>query len=626
MRNRFRWTKVAQNLVEQEEGRKMAFKISLVTVEPIVFFFLTAYRLNMVSLPQLLLENICKRKYGNTTKCAMMENGYFQSEYDAIQQQSAMWVSACVGLMAAIVICTVPTIAAISEVIGKRKALFMCPASLIFQNVFFLLIISSGLAFPTWLLILPNIIPALFGSVNGLFLLSFAYVSLITSEEERRMRITLVEAVTFLAVFVSTISSGLVIEKFGYMGTYVFNIVLQVLSLLYLVFLVKPVAEFKESRADNLIEDEICESATENGVKTTGFTEKSDKEEPPSFPNSYEIKSSREESIFETTTTTDAEKDGLVAISDSLDKDQLIIDATTTTTDAEKEGLVAISDGSNKDQLIIEETTTTTDAEKEGAVNGIDMANNGERKQLLQHSLTHQYANKSLKKEMKKALNPVANFKATISALRHLQHKKVSIPLLVAFYICCSVFFGEASIMIFYLKSHPFFMGARSIGFYLAFLSALVSVVGLTLFNLLLQKFLKISETSIIVLCTICGILYQILLGVSNSTIMLYSIQILNAMFSLSVPTVRSFISKMVEPEAVSTVLGVMSMVETLSMLTGSIVLPFSYAALLPVYNGAAFFVLAAILLVNLGITSFCAHHFSKTMTEAKKTDGKEDS
>ncbi len=540
----------------------MDLKMCLITVEPIVLFFQISFHLNMVTLPQLLLENICVRKYSNATKCALMETGYFQHEYDAIQQQSAMWVSACIGLMAAIVLCTLPTIAAVSDVVGKRKTLFICPISQILQNVLLILIVSTGKDFSTWLLLLPNIVLGAFGSVNGLLVLAFAYVSLITSEAERRIRMTFVEAVCYLGIFAATLSSGLVIERFGYIGTYVLNIILQVLSLMYLMLVLKPVAELNNNVAGSPIEKTFCECSAGKEVEISELVTEKDLLSP---------------------------NDGLPPI--ETDKQASLIDI------ADKEGLVSVGDT----QITSEGCKDNEERQKSPLMN-----KQPSRKQIS-------------RVEIKQALNPCANLKATVSALKKLNHRKISISLLIAFFICSVVFFGEASTIVFYLKTKPFYLGAKEVGFYLAYQNVVIGVIGLAFLNWIFQRFFKIRETYLMVVCTVSGIIYQISLGVANSTKMLYSIQILNAMFAMNLPTVRSFISKMADPESVGTVMGALCLAEALSMLTGSLVLPNSYAGLLPFYNGAAFFVLAAILLVTLAITSFCAYQLSKSKKKAEE-------
>ena len=128
-------------------------------------------------------------------------------------------------------------------------------------------------------------------------------------------------------------------------------------------------------------------------------------------------------------------------------------------------------------------------------------------------------------------------------------------------------------------------------------------------------------DTTLLVLATVAGVPYEILLGIATSAVMLYGIQILLAVWVLIMSTIRSFISKMAEPKSMGTVMGAISMIESLAALISSLVTPMVYAGLLPLHSGAAFFLLAAALLVTLVITLFCAHSFSKSATQAKQAE-----
>ncbi len=225
--------------------------------------------------------------------------------------------------------------------------------------------------------------------------------------------------------------------------------------------------------------------------------------------------------------------------------------------------------------------------------------------------------------ELRSVLNPITNFKAMIFALRKLRHRAISLCLLLAFSLSSIVFYGEMSIIIFYLKSKPFYLRPRSVGFFLAYQSALVGIVGLVAFNWVLQKCFKLTDISISVLSITAAIFYQVLLGLSSSTSMLCGIQILQAICALNVPNIRSFISKMADPDLIGTTMGAVCLTETFSIFTTNMVIPFTYAGLLSLYRGAPFFLLAAIMFVTLIITSCCAYNFKKSIMKDQQFEEK---
>ncbi len=635
-------------------GMKIPFRISLITVEPVVFFYMTTSTLNIVCLPQLLLDNICLRTYSNATKCAAMGTGSFQAEYENIQQSSAMWFSASVGLVTSIVLFTIPTIGAVSDVIGRRTALIASPIALILQNAFLIAIVSSGSAFPTWLLLLPDIIPALFGGLSGVYVLANAYISLITSDDERSMRMTLVEAVLLLAMFASTMVSGFIIEQFGYIGAYVLNIILQVLSFLYAVLILKPVAKFNESRVGNRKggtqrgisggRETAVAGLAVGGISETGrgsvlhidpqtntaifgvdVKSEGGKLVSTDSPCSKKIIDSENKNSTSSTKPEDkpllnvieSEKDNLTpidAIPSRNDFDSEIRQLTSSKASLETEAIPV------KPKAIIDDISSS-DNEKENLMPVQDKKVIANRNSPVCESSPHTGDVKMSINEIRKVLNPLKNVKAMISAVRKLKHRKVSLLLLLVLCLCTFAYTGEESIMIFFLKSKPFYMSARDVGFFLAYQSALLGILGLVVFNWLLQKVLKMRDTTLLVLATVAGVPCEILLGIATSAVMLYGIQILLAVLVLSIPTIRSFLTKMAEPESVGTVLGAISMVETLAALISNLVTPMAYAGLLSLYSGAAFFLLAAVLIVALGITLFCAHSFGKSTMQSNQAE-----
>ncbi len=549
------------------------FKIlTVVTVEPVIFCSVISFYLGMVAMPQLLLQNICIQKY-DAAKCTAMEKGQFKAEYKEVRQHSAMWTSASIGVVTTIVICTLPTLGAISDIIGKRNALFLSPISLILQNLVLIAVVSSGLNFATWLLLLPEVIPALVGTISGLYVFVSAYVSLITSEEERRMRMTLMDAVALFAAFTSSLSSGLVIERFGFMGIFVLNIILQVLALLDIVFLVKPVSEVNKWKADHKKAEMALKSAAvedEDGVKDVDATEKEALNQLDLNTNEIEMKLLVEKSV--------------------------VNDAKSTEASAKA--------GSDDARM----------------KNGHDITDDGDCHANEKGSLTTQKSGErvSWMKQLKKVSNPVANFKAMITALKGLKNRRLCISLMIVQSLTTLSFVGAPSILVYYLKSPPYFLSARSVGFFLAYKSAVLGVLGLVLFNWILQKFFKLKDVALLLIAAVFCVIYHILLGVASSTVMLYCIQALHAICILSVPTIRSFITKMVDPASVGTVIGALCMVETFAALIGGMGTPATYAGLLPLYNGAVFFLLAAVMLVSVVIIAVCAKQFPQTVREVE--------
>ena len=216
------------------------FTLSKITVEPFMFLCMKAFFLSFVTLPQIILDNVCLRKH-NETMCKAMFTGAFKQEFDVVQEESTLWFGGLLVIATFITILTLPFVGTMSDQFGRYPAMFLSPVSQLVQTLAFIVIVFNGLRFPTWLLLLAGPIPGLVGDISGLYVLTGSYISDITNEKNRTLRITLLEASGMVAGLSATVSSGFIIEGFGYIAIFVTDIGLLILALLYLIFCVKPV-------------------------------------------------------------------------------------------------------------------------------------------------------------------------------------------------------------------------------------------------------------------------------------------------------------------------------------------------------------------------------------------------
>ena len=232
-----------------KEDKMVRLAISKLTVEPFLFLCMYACFLTWVTVPQLILDSICLRKH-NQTRCAAMFIGAYKADYDIVQEQATLWFGGFLVVVTFIAVLALPFVGTISDRFGRCAAMFLTPVCQLLQALALFGILLNGLKFPTWALLLPGLVPAFVGDVSGLYVLTSSYISDITSEKTRTLRITLLDSVVLVAGLIATLCSGFIIEEFGYAGIYVTNIVSLILALTYLLFCVAPVnhKEDKSSR------------------------------------------------------------------------------------------------------------------------------------------------------------------------------------------------------------------------------------------------------------------------------------------------------------------------------------------------------------------------------------------
>jgi MFS family permease len=145
-----------------------------------------------------------------------------------------------------------------------RKFLIVLPLiGYVFYNVWFLINVIFYDFFPVeWLML--EVIQFWFGGFMCLFLGLYSYVSDISAENVRTVRIAIVDFVFFSGMAIGSGISGKIFVKFGYIAIYSIGGVLQVLAILYAVFFVK---ESKLIRAEMGL-DKTAEVDSETVSKT----------------------------------------------------------------------------------------------------------------------------------------------------------------------------------------------------------------------------------------------------------------------------------------------------------------------------------------------------------------------
>ena len=530
----------------------MSWKFPPVTVEPVVFLGMLAFSLNMVAMPQMILHNVCLKKH-NETKCAAMYTGSFKKEYDTVQEISTLWIGALLVGMALVTALFLPFMAALSDEFGRRKMMSLSPLSQLFQSIVIALILSTGLAFPTWLMVLAALLSCLVGDFGGLYVFTYSYIADITSEKTITLRINILESAAILAGFVATLSSGYIIERFGYIGIYIACILTDIVGLLYIIFVLKPVdrgsiennqketytdwkMEGKEKKKNNeadLVIERLQEHCCENKVE----------------------KAKEEENTSEKRKAND-----------------------------EKERNEAICVIKNKE--FQHQVGSGRTSHLRSPVN--DQVDNLRRTGLFGRLCI-----------LLKRSNPVSNIKRVLWILKF--HSQLKNGLVLFFLMVCgaATYSGELAVIVLFLKNRPFYMDPVHIGYFLAFKSAGLAILGLIGINYLLTRCLKLDDYTILLLTASAYTVYCVLLGFATSTLMLYLIQAMNAISTLYVSTIRAMISKLAPPSAAGLLFSAILIVEALSILIGSMVAPLVYYAVVSTHPGSVFFITASFMFTS---------------------------
>ena len=215
----------------------MVFKIPFIICEPFLFLYVASFSLNDITLPQLLLEIVCKRSF-NSTVCVDIKLPVYKNAQDLVQKESALWITAFGSLRSGLCVLTIPFLGPFIDAIGSRKAMFIQPIVLGVCCILYLVFTNLKRTFHPGLLLIAAPITALGGDIWGAFLVSCAYITEITPEKSRTLRLTFLDAFYCLAVGIFAFVSGYILLRFGYTGMYAISLILAILNLIYIRFFV----------------------------------------------------------------------------------------------------------------------------------------------------------------------------------------------------------------------------------------------------------------------------------------------------------------------------------------------------------------------------------------------------
>ena len=611
------------------------------------------FYLSNVSSPQLILENIC-RTYNNDTICQAMFAGSFRRDYNKIQNEAAIWIGGYKVIANIVTLFALPTVATLSDVFGRHRAMFLIPLALAVRGSIMLCIVNKGMPFSTWWLLLVGPTTGLVGGVGGLFVFTITYVSDITPNEERTLRITLIDASAVFAAFTAMLTSGFIIEKVGYFWIFVAIICLATLALLDWLFLIKPdkinlqstskkLVAFKIVSMHTFIEPSLVSSSvySENKISDLKTPQRSVKFSKETLGEPKNLRKSMEEKLnsLEQDNKTCVSEDGLLEVVSCVFeteyevhyKDALADNGKLAQDDLNAESLKKQMQTHAEDrnavsylEVVLAHTynRSGTGSSCTTAIQGtcshpnIKAANiNSEGvsdRKMISSSNGNKMDRRLAWRRIQQAANPFRNFARICEAVKGTANIKFEMILLLVMALTQISNVGESNLIVIFLRNHPFYLSPKKVGFLLAFQYGALAVIGLIIFNVILQRLFHIDDLVMVLVSSALSIVYFLLMAMAKSTTMLYINQILHAFCTLNIPAIRAFLSKMSKPSSVGTIMGLVTMVETLSSVIACFAAPVTYSKLAEISPGSVFFVFALLMLITTIITAILNNKYPK--------------
>lgn len=227
-----------------EKTRRM---ISLITVEPILACYVMPSVLSALASQNLYIEKACRvnLRFPHHVCDALTrrETSNYTAEEEAVQQLVASVTGWKTVLQSFLPCWILVFLGAYSDRVGQRKFCMLLPIvgefltsiGLIFNTYFFYQLPLEVAA------VTEAIFPALTGGWFTMFMGVFSYIADVTTEEQRTLRIGVVNLFYSVGVPVGAALSGIVVRKMGLYGAFIISATLYVLSFMYGFWRIKEV-------------------------------------------------------------------------------------------------------------------------------------------------------------------------------------------------------------------------------------------------------------------------------------------------------------------------------------------------------------------------------------------------
>ncbi|CAH2040645.1 unnamed protein product, partial [Iphiclides podalirius] len=227
--------------------QKAKHMLSLITVEPILACYVMPSVLSALATQNLYLEKACRvnLRFEHHICDALTKR---QTENYTMEEEAVQTLVASVAGWKTVLQSFLPCgilifLGAYSDRVGQRKFCMLLPiigeflTSIgLIVNTFFFYQLPVEVAAVT-----EAIFPALTGGWFTMFMGIFSYIAEVTTEEQRTLRIGIVNLFYSLGVPVGAALSGILVRKIGLYGVFSLSATLYILSFLYGLFRIKEV-------------------------------------------------------------------------------------------------------------------------------------------------------------------------------------------------------------------------------------------------------------------------------------------------------------------------------------------------------------------------------------------------
>ncbi|KAL0969697.1 hypothetical protein UPYG_G00231030 [Umbra pygmaea] len=207
---------------------------SFVTVEPVMFLYMTSAFIMAPASQQLIITKVCYELFKDLDICS--KPTHHQDEDEQIQDRSSYFLLLYISITSLVSIPPAMLLGSWSDRSSRKVVMLLpCLASLVSGGVFITMSQLDDMSV-YWSLAAGGV-TGLSGGYVSVFLSSFSYLADVTAglESDRTLRMAVAEAMIFVGGTVGFLLGGFLIQEFGLTSAFVAFCSCQVLSVLYIL-------------------------------------------------------------------------------------------------------------------------------------------------------------------------------------------------------------------------------------------------------------------------------------------------------------------------------------------------------------------------------------------------------
>ena len=201
--------------------------------------------------------------------------------------------------------------------------------------------------------------------------------------------------------------------------------------------------------------------------------------------------------------------------------------------------------------------------------------------------------------------NPIKNLIRAQKILKENEQLSCGLLLFLLMSLAAISYSGELAVTALYLKNKPYYLPATDLGYFLAYESGMLAILGMVILNFLFTKVMKIQDHVLLIFNSVAYIVYFVLLALAKSMLMLYLIQPIRAAGTLNTCAIKSILTKSVPEASVGLLLGALLMIETFSVMIGALVCPIIYSTVAATNPGAVFYVNVGLMIISTPVAGY---------------------